>query len=434
MASDAPPPPPPPPPGPGQPSDPPPLEGPPPLPPDSAAADVDASVEPAPPDDDAEAAAEAVRTRALLHRTEATRTYPCRQCGGELEFAIGVQKLKCPFCGNEQEIIENEGDEVVEQDFRDALAALQDGALERTGHQVEGEKEVVCQNCGGHTTFTGSLTATRCPYCATPIQRDDIQDAPARLAVDGVLPFQVDRPTAEDQIEKWIKSRWFAPNEFKKYATTGSFTSVYCAYFTYDAFTTTRYTGMRGDHYTVTVGSGENRRTEVRTRWRPAAGTVRNNFDDLPVLANEGLERRHVQALEPWPTNDARPFNAEFIAGHLCRTYDHDVADCFGIAKQRMEDEIRDDVRRDIGGDVQRISSMGVHYEDIRYKHLLLPVWLLTVLYEQRPFQVFINGVTGEVQGQRPYSKIKIAAAVLVALIVAITLYLVFGTQGSSPT
>ena len=416
-------------PSPPPPPPPPPADGPPPPPrPPSEGTDVTLP----PPADDAEAAADALNERALRHATEQTRTYPCRQCGGELEWHIGEQLLKCPFCGNEQEVVYDETLEVVEQDFAEAVAALDAGALTKTGLQLTDEKEVVCQNCGGHTTFTGTLTATRCPYCATPIQRDDVHAAPARLAVDGVLPFQVDRATADTAIDHWINSRWFAPNEFKKYATTGSFNSVYCAYFTYDSFTTTRYTGQRGDHYTVVVGSGENRRTETRTRWSYAAGTVRNSFDDVPVPANDGLDRRHVQELEPWPTQDSRPFTAEYLAGHLSRTYDHDVVECFATAKQRMEEEIRNTVRRDIGGDVQQITSMGVHYETISYKHLLLPVWLLTVIYGGRPFQVFINGVTGEVQGQRPYSTIKIVLAVIVALALAIAAYVLFASTGET--
>jgi len=384
---------------------------------------------PPPPADPAEAAAEALRERALRHRTEDTRTYPCLRCGGELEWDIGQQQLTCPFCGNRQEVLDPDV-EVVEHDLREALAALDAGLTGRTGAQVEGEREVVCQNCGGRTTFTGTLTATRCPYCATPIQRDDVHEAPARLAVDGVLPFTIDERTADAAIERWIGSRWFAPNEFKRYATAGSFNSVYCAYFTYDATTTTRYTGRRGDHYTVVVGSGQDRRTETRTRWSPAAGTVRNHFDDLPVCANDGLDRRHVEALEPWPTAEARPFNPEYLAGHLARTYDHDVRTCLQPAKARMEDAIRDAVRRDIGGDVQQISSMGVHYERLGYKHLLLPVWLLTVVHAGAPFQVLINGVTGEVHGQRPYSAVKIAVAVVAALVVAVVLWLVFGSSG----
>ena len=382
------------------------------------------------PDRDDTEAPPPLPERALLHQTESTRTYPCRQCGGQLEFAIDIQQLRCPHCGNVEEIVDDHDRVVVEQDFRAALDALRSGALARTGPQVEGEKEVVCQNCGGHTTFTGSLTATRCPYCATPIQRDDVHDAPSRLAVDGVLPFSVDPKAAKEAIDRWISSRWFAPNEFKRYSTTGSFSSVYAAYFTYDAETTTQYTGQRGDNYTVTVGSGQNQRTEVRTRWSHRAGTVHDRFDDLPVLANDGFDPRHIQALEPWPTQGAKPFSAEYVAGHLSRTYDHDVEACFATAKGRIEAEVRETVKRDIGGDIQRISSMNVHYGALGYKHLLLPIWLLTVMYQQQPFQVFINGVTGEVHGERPWSAVKIAAAVLLALVVAGVLFVLYRSSG----
>lgn len=417
---------------------PPPTPGPPPLP--------DQDVAPAPPplpDDHAtspppplpgDAIGDRPDSQGVLHDTERTRTYPCRQCGGELMFDIESQVLECPHCGNVQDIVEDEDAEVSEQDFHAAIEALRSGAGDHRDEDVAGDREVVCQNCGGHSTFTGSLTATRCPYCATPIQRDDVHDAPARLPVDGVLPFQVDQKTSKELIEKWIKSRWFAPNEFKKYSRTGSFSSVYAAYFTYDAFTTTRYRGQRGDHYTVTVGSGENRRTVTKTRWTPRSGVVRDSFDDLPVLANEGFERRHIQALEPWPTHQARPFSAEYIAGHLCRTYDHDVEECFGVAKPRMEEKIRNTVRRDIGGDVQRISSMQVTYDHLSYKHLLLPMWLLTVIYQQKPFQVFINGITGEVQGQRPYSWIKIALAVIAAAVVVGVLIYLYQSSGGETT
>lgn len=371
---------------------------------------------------------------AMLHVTEQSRTYPCAACGGDLVFDIERQLLACPFCGSTQEITDD-GDAPRERDLRAALAALRAGERGTQGPQVAGEKEVVCQSCGGHTTFTGTLTSTRCPYCATPIQRDDVHDAPERLPVDGVLPFAVDEKKATAAIKEWINSRWFAPNEFKKYSRTGSFASVYMAYFTYDAQTTTAYSGQRGDTYTVTVGSGENRRTETRTRWTPVSGTVRNAFDDVAVHANTGLDRGHVQELEPWPTPQARPFNPEYLAGHLARTYDLDVEACFDVAEDRMEDVIEHTVRRDIGGDKQRISTLRTQWHALGYKHLLLPIWLLTVIYQQRPFQVMINGVTGEVQGQRPYSKVKIALAVIAALIViGVIVAVVMASGGSEGT
>ncbi len=365
--------------------------------------------------------------------TEQTRTYPCTACGGQLVFDIDLQKLRCPNCGNVQDIIEDAGRVTAEQDFQAAVAKLHSQAAD-AGPQVVGEKEVVCQNCGGHTTFTGTLTSTRCPYCATPIQRDDVHDAPARLPVDGVLPFQVDERKARESLEAWIDNRWFAPSEFKKYKQTGSFASVYASYFTYDAATRTFYDGRRGEEYTVTVGSGDKEHTETRVNWYPVSGQVANTFDDICILANDGFDHDRVTALEPWPTGDARPFSAEYVAGHLSRTYDKDVEACLPEARQRMEGEIDNTIRQDIGGDRQDINRKDTSFDALTFKHLLLPIWLLTVVYAGKPFQVFINGTTGEVQGQRPWSRVKITVAVVIAVILIVIVAVIWKGSGNGST
>lgn len=46
-------------------------------------------------------------------------------------------------------------------------------------------------------------------------------------------------------------------------------------------------------------------------------------------------------------------------------------------------------------------------------------MWLLAYRYKDKVYQVMINGATGEVQGERPYSWIKITLAVLAAAVVA---------------
>jgi predicted RNA-binding Zn-ribbon protein involved in translation (DUF1610 family) len=369
---------------------------------------------------------------AAFQVTEQTRTYPCRQCGAQLEFNITKQKLVCPSCGAETDIDTSRLEAPREHDFQAGVQQLRAFAASAGAPQVQGEKEIVCQNCGGHTTFSGTLTAVRCPYCATPIQRDDIHDAPMRLKVDGVIPFGIDKKHATEKLNGWINSRWFAPTEFKKYNSTGSFASIYAAYFTYDSETRSRYTGQRGDDYTVTVGSGDNQHTETRTSWHSVSGEVGNSFDDVTVLANDGFDQKRVKGLEPWPTQGANPFSAEYVAGHLCRTYDHDVEACFPIAKREMDGIIESTIRRDIGGDHQRIASVDTRHLTLTYKHLLLPIWLLTVIYDGKPFQVFINGITGEVQGERPWSKVKIAAAIVAAVIVVVVILAVYSASKGS--
>lgn len=311
------------------------------------------------------------------------------------------------------------------------MAELQ-ARLANAQTRVSGDKEIVCQSCGGHTVFTGTLTALRCPYCNTPIQRDDVQDAPTRLPVDGVLPLQISRKDAQQRIENWINTRRFAPNAFKKYRELGSFTSIYLPYFSYDAATTTSYTGMRGIWRTETYTDSEGRtQTRTVTDWYPAAGVVNNDFEDVTGHASQGLDDEKITALEPWPMTYSHPYSPQFVAGHLSRTYDWDAEQVFGARVQpRMEDFIDQTIRADIGGNEQRIISQDVQWLMTRFSQLMLPVWLLTVTFKQQPFQVAINGITGEVQGRRPWSAIKIALAVLAGLALIAFFYWLYRTYG----
>lgn len=355
---------------------------------------------------------------AQLQVTEQTRTYPCPRCGANLVYDPGHDQLLCLSCGH-GEVLTAQNGTVGKHDLAQSMQQLARRVAGTQGPPATLTREVVCQNCGGRTSFDGTLTATRCPFCATPIQRNDLQAAPARLPIDGVLPFQVDEETARANVNKWINARWFAPREFKTYREVGSFASIYLTYFSYDAQTVTDYTGQRGDNYTVVVGEGEDRHTETRTRWWPVSGRVANTFQDVIEPANTGLDHKKIVALDPWPIPAARPYSPQYVAGHLARTYDEDAGQRFeNGARDQMDGEIRETIRRDIGGDEQQISDVNTTYQALTFAQLLLPVWLLTVTFEGRPFQVFINGVTGEVQGRRPWSKVKITAAVVAAIIV----------------
>jgi predicted RNA-binding Zn-ribbon protein involved in translation (DUF1610 family) len=372
----------------------------------------------------------------MVHRTEHTRTFPCGACGGQLNFDIASQKLRCPSCGNYSEITAP-NNPVRSRELNEAMRQLRAVQQQQAGPDVTGMREVACQNCGGTTEFAGSLTATKCPYCATPIQRDDVHLAPARLPVDGVVPFRIDEKQAHELIEKWVAKRWFAPNDFKKYRSMGAFSTLYTAYFSYDANTDTQYEGERGEDHQVRVGTDDDGDPiyETQTHWYRVAGQVSNNFADLPVLANEGesLNRSRIKELEPWPIDQARSYSGEYIAGHLCRTYDRDAQEALPEAKQEMEKSIERTVRSDIGGDRQRIHQLRTAWNYLGFKHLLLPIWLLTVVYMNKPFQVYINGLTGEVQGDRPWSKIKLAVAItaaVIAVILVVSVILYFYSHG----
>ncbi|HUG19401.1 MAG TPA: hypothetical protein VMM56_10510 [Planctomycetaceae bacterium] len=340
------------------------------------------------------------------------RIFPCERCGADLTFHIGDQKLKCPYCGYAKDIELDPEVEIKEQDFHAMLAHL----VEQHEHRTEPDSdvnEVRCDSCGGTVVFTGTLTSSSCPYCASPIQRDDVHRAKHRVPVDAVLPFLIDRDLALKNLDDWVQSRWFAPNDFLKNRLEGTFNGVYLPYWTFDSLTFSVYAGQRGEYYYVTVGTGKDQRRERRTRWYSASGQFQRFFDDVLVTASRGLPRNILESLEPWPLHKCLPFTQEVLAGYFARTYDVELNEGFVIGKQRIDVELDRDVRSRIGGDTQQVHSIETRYDGLTFKHVLLPLWLLAYQYKEKSYQVFINAGTGKVQGERPYSWVKITLTVL---------------------
>lgn len=374
------------------------------------------------------------------------RTFPCEGCGADLTFHIGQQRLKCPFCGFEKEIQVAPEATIVEQDFSLMLEKLRKLRLKRKEEDEairsrhpdlpadmapplrpddpKALHEIRCGSCGGTVEFLGSLTSTECPYCATPLQRENVHDAEDRIPADGVLPFLIDKLKAKAELVAWVKSRWFAPTEFRRKGAEGKFTGVYLPYWTFDSMTFTNYLGQRGEHYYVEVQSGNETKRERRTRWYPTSGSFERFFDDVLVVAAKGLPEKLVQELEPWPLEKCVPFNQQVLAGYLARTYETQLEEGFAGARTRMDAAIEAECRRRIGGDEQRVTSVKSAYNAVTFKHLLLPVWLLAYRYHDKAYQVLINAATGEVQGERPWSWLKISLTSLaVTMAVALLWY-----------
>lgn len=354
------------------------------------------------------------------------RVFPCSECGADLTFSIGQQRLQCPYCGHVEQLAIPPEEPLPEQDLNAMLDKLEHQHVDpEMKEKVEAADahEVHCDGCGANVVFTGTLTATKCPYCGAPIQLEKVQTAEIRIAPDGVLPFLVPREAASQNLKAWVQSLWFAPNDFKSRGVDAKFEGVYLPYFTFDAMTYTRYTGSRGDHYWVTEGSGNNQRRVRRTRWTSAWGEFQRFFDDIPVLAMQNMSRGLSLQMEPWPLEKAIRFTPDVLAGFFARTYDLSLRDSFEISRKAIENSLDSDVRKRIGGDEQSISSMDVHYSGLTFKHLLLPTWLLAYRYKDRTYQVMINAATGKIAAERPYSWVKITFAVLAVLIVVGAIY-----------
>jgi hypothetical protein len=255
-----------------------------------------------------------------------------------------------------------------------------------------------------------------------------------KIKPQALVPFALTEGQARAALKGWLGSLWFAPNSLLEYTRAGrAMNGVYAPFWTFDAATSSRYTGQRGEHYyetrTVTVnvnGRSEQRQEQVqKTRWYPASGRVARHFDDVVVMASTSLPVRLGRELTPWDLGKLEPYNPDYLAGFQAEGYTVMLAEGYNTAQQEMAQIIEGDVRRDIGGDVQQITSVNTQYSNETFKHILLPIWMAAYKYGGKSYRFLVNGQTGEVQGERPYSAWKITFAVLgAALLVLGFLYL----------
>lgn len=343
--------------------------------------------------------------------------FPCDQCGADFRFAPAEGKLICDFCGNEAEMLAPapEGG-IRELDFKAALAEQLPEA------EIEETRVAACPNCGAQVEFDADTHATECPFCATPVVTDT--GTHRHIKPKGVLPFAVEERQAHEEMEAWLGRLWFAPNGLQEYARKGrKMEGIYSPYWTYDADTKSSYRGERGTVYyetrTVTRDGKQVQERVQKVRWRSVSGRVARFFDDVLVLASRSLPKKYTDNLEPWDLAALEPYSPEFLAGFRAEAYTVELDEGFQEARAKMDQVIRRDIRFDIGGDRQRIHSVDTTMSDITFKHILLPVWLAAYKYRGKTYRFVVNGRTGKVQGERPWSAWKIALAVVLGLIVA---------------
>jgi hypothetical protein len=292
--------------------------------------------------------------------------------------------------------------------------------------------EVTCAGCGSTVQFQPPEVAGVCPFCAAAMVAQP-KSADPEIAPNGLLPFGLEKRAATVSIQSWLASRWFAPNALKNVAKPDGIHGVYVPFWTYDAQTRSAYTGERGDYYyeteyvTVQNARGEAVRQQQqvrRTRWSGVSGQVENAFDDVLVPASRAIDERRLRELAPWDLEAVAPYEPAYLAGFKAQRYQVELGAGFETAQAIMNSSIQHTVRGDIGGDEQQVHSVNTQWNDVTFKHVLLPVWIGAYRFQGKVFQVTVNARTGEVQGERPYSTLKIALAMLAALILIAAFYL----------
>jgi ribosomal protein S27E len=343
-----------------------------------------------------------------------------------MEFDPATGGMKCPSCGHTEALPARSRAAIPPHSLDESLAHGGAGTTTLSQQALE----ITCTGCGAAVVFEPPQVAGKCSFCGADLVAQP-KAADPLVAPDGVLPAKIPQAAAQAEVSKWLQALWFAPNALKRMARQEGIAGVYLPFWDYDADTVSQYQGSRGQHYweTETFEESDGRggtvtrsRQVQRTAWYPAAGQVSRGFQNVLVAASTSVNEGKLNALEPWDLEALCPYEPAYLSGFKAQRYQVELKGGFEKAKGVMQRTIEQDVRRAIGGDEQTINALSTEYSSAMFRHLLLPVWIGAYRFQDKVYQVVVNARTGEVQGERPYSTLKIVLLVIFVLAIIVML------------
>jgi Zn finger protein HypA/HybF involved in hydrogenase expression len=340
----------------------------------------------------------------------AIRKFNCKACGAEAVWTPAKHKLVCPYCGIESEHqLKQEAGIIRENELLPALKKLPTDSS-----WMQDRKSVKCQSCHAISLFHPQRTAQSCDFCGSP-SLISVQDNQAPVQPSSQLPFKVAESQVRESIRNWYASHWLAPNALGDKALTDTLHGIYLPYWTFDAQVQAEWQAESGEYYYTKDSRGN---TQQHVRWHYSSGSEENFFDDLLVPASRGVHPELLSQISPFPTaTDLLDYDTGYLSGWVVEQYQIDLHHASHAAQQRMEDVMHDLCARSVPGDTYRGLQVHSHYSGQTFKHVLLPVWLLTYTYGTRSYQVAVNGYTGKIHGEHPISWVKVLLLTIAALL-----------------
>ncbi|MBR6667229.1 MAG: TFIIB-type zinc ribbon-containing protein [Clostridia bacterium] len=329
--------------------------------------------------------------------------FKCPCCGGFLEFDPQQQKFKCYYCG---QVLDEE--ELREQSEQREAAAEEQQSAETADDQQEHLRSYRCQMCGAEIVTDDTTAATRCYFCHSPVVLHDRLDDEFRP--DGVIPFQMDKATAEKQFMEYISRKKFVDRSFFNGAQLEMFSGVYYPWW---------YTDIEGE----AEFEGEGTRTSVRSTPTHIITTTsvfrvhregRLNFRLLARKALLKADGKLSDGIHPYDASQIQPYASGFLSGFLAERRDvseasakeETVAEAKTYAAQLMK---QNHSFNSLSGETKFKPI------NVKSRYVLLPAWVLTYKggKDGAPYYYMMNGQTGKVCGKLPIDKKRLLATAL---------------------
>ncbi|MEA3334404.1 MAG: hypothetical protein U9R25_00725 [Chloroflexota bacterium] len=351
-------------------------------------------------------------------------TFDCPQCGSGTAYAISQGGLACTYCGFYQGP-EKETVGRAAPDFEFTVDVVNRAAI---GWGIE-RKELSCQNCGAETSIPPNALSHTCPFCASNqvVQRRAPSD---ELRPRCLIPFQLEQDAVRDIARKWLGNSWMLPRALRGVASRATLKAIYLPAWTFDSTLAARWKAEVYVHKEETyfdLGSFEFRKRPKKDEkeWRWEDGTERSVVDDLLVHGSQHVEPSLLARLKDFELDSLVPYEPSFLAGINAQAYGVSLEKAWSTARHEMREQIRRVCKDKPSSGQIRNFSMSLDFADETWRYVLLPFYLGAYNYDDKTYQVLVNGETGTITGSRPVDWRRVLAVTAAWILVPLLLIVV---------
>lgn len=309
-------------------------------------------------------------------------------------------------------------------------------------HQIthdSGARAFRCNSCGSEVDAGANQRSLRCPFCDSTFVAELPVEQRTSQRPEFIIGFEITREKAQDLFFEWIgRNSFFRPGDLRSKAVTDKQQGIYIPFWHFSMTAMSQWSAQIGEHwyrtetYTVKDSDGKTKqmtRTVQETEWWPLSGIYRKYYSGYMVSASKGLPQNESLAIQPYRLNTMMRYRPMFLAGWLAEEYSVDRNTALHIAEQEFRNRERNSIAAFLPGDTY--SSLNVQTDlDMGGSDLiLLPVHVLSYRYRDKVYRFLVNGQTGKIYGEKPWSGARIASvvigvAVLLMIIIAMIILL----------
>ncbi|AGP32431.1 hypothetical protein [Sorangium cellulosum] len=303
--------------------------------------------------------------------------------------------------------------------------------------------QLECETCGASLRVEADQRTAACPYCASPsvVERPPSNDRPSPHFV---LGFAMARESAQGAVAAWLGKRSLFVQSSVKRGTIDAIRGVYTPAYLYSAMAQTRYAAQIGENYqetetyTTTDDKGNTvTRTRVvtRTEHRHLEGQRATYVMDVLVVASRAVQNAELEALEPFDLRTMRRYTPAVLSGWVAEEPTLTQAECYALARREALEKIGRDLQGFMPGDSHHGLTHETRLDQETLELIYVPLWVLAIRHDPRkpPFRVLINGQTGAIHGKAPLSWVKIALAVLLAILLLAAPFVLAAARDRDP-